>query len=126
MSKTSPIDQIGWTIKFLEAAHGSLEQYSVEGFRKIWWFNPINLTSMRLTKIGVNFAIEKAKIYYYKHKINSRIMPKTLLQLERILEYPYFVQDLETILIFDERTSLVLTLYNDNLQSYLNNEQELN
>ena len=81
---------------------------------------------MRLSREGVNYATSHAKIQYYTHDLNRKILPKTLLQLEKTIEYPYFIAKLDMIMVFDESTSLTLTLYNNDLQTYLDNVQKFN
>jgi hypothetical protein len=126
MSKTSPLDQLEWTRKFVEVSGRPSDGFTMEQFRKIWWFNPLNTSSMRLSKSGANFATAQAKIRYFSHDLSSAILPKTLLQLEKILEYPYYIPGVKKIIIFDERTSLTLTLYGNDLQCYLDNVQKFN
>lgn len=124
MSKSSPLDQLEWTRKFIEVSGRPSDGITLSEYRKIWWFNPLNTTSMRLTKAGANFATAQAKIHYFSHDLTTAILPKTLLQLEKILEYPYYIPTIKKIVIFDERTSLTLTLYGNNLQTYLDNVQK--
>lgn len=126
MSKNSPIDQLGWTQKFIEAAGRTSDGLLLERLRQSWWFNPLNTSSMRLSKEGANFASTQAKIHYYIHDLGGIILPKTLLQLEKILEYPYYIPQLKKIMVLDERTSLTLTLYGNDLQTYLDNVQKFN
>lgn len=52
------------------------------------------------------------------------MLPKTLLQLEKFIPYPYYISHIDRIVVFDEVTSLTLTLYNNDLQTYLNNVQK--
>jgi len=126
MSKDSPIDQLGWTQKFIESSGRTADGLFAERLRKSWWHNPLNTSSMRLSNQGANYATIHAKIHYYSHDLSSVIMPKTLLQLEKILEYPYYISQIKKIIVFDERTSLTLTLYDNDLQSFLDNVQKFN
>lgn len=98
---------------------------SIEHFRRVWFFNPLNAASMRLTKVGYQFCIVNAKIQYYQHHIPTKIMPKTLLQMEKHFPCPYYINDLTDLRVFDEQTSITLTLYANNLQQYLNNIDQL-
>jgi hypothetical protein len=126
MSKSSSIDQLGWTQRFIESSGRPSAGHSFDRLRKSWWFNPLNSSSMRLSKEGANYATTHAKIHYYRHSLEQIILPKTLLQLEKILDYPYYIPQLKTIVVFDERTSMTLTLYNNDLQLYLDNVQKFN
>ena len=124
MSKTSPINQLGWTKKFAEESGRPFDLLVIERLRQAWWFNPLNDKSMRLTKEGANYVTSHAKIRFYMHELTGAILPKTLLQLEKILEYPYYIPTVKKIAVFDERTSLTLTLYGNDLQTYLDNVQK--
>jgi len=124
MSKTSSIDQLGWTQRFVESSGRPCAGHSFDHLRKSWWFNPLNNSSMRLSKEGASYATTHAKIHYYKHDLERIILPKTLLQLEKILDYPYYIPKIKTIVLFDEMTSMTLTLYNNDLQTYLDNVQQ--
>lgn len=120
------LDQIGWTKKFIEESGRTSDGLFLERLRKSWWFNPLNNNSMRLSREGVNYATIHAKIYYYTHDLEQIILPKTLLQLEKIIQYPYYIPKINKIIVFDEVTSLTLTMYNNNLQTYLDNVQRFN
>ena len=120
------LDQTGWTAKFVEASGRTSDGLFLERLRKSWWFNPLNVNSMRLSKEGVNYATFHAKIHYYTHDLEQIILPKTLLQLEKIIQYPYYIAQIKKIIVFDEVTSLTLTMYNNNLQTYLDNVQRFN
>jgi len=98
---------------------------SIEHFRKFWFFNPLNAASMRLTEYGFNFCTKHAEIMYYKHPIEEKILPKTLLQMEKYFPYPYFIYFNE-IRLLDEQTSITLTLYGNDLQKYLDDNENLN
>lgn len=119
-------NQTAWTQKFLEAAGREFDDQIVDKLRGAWWFNPLNASSMRLSKEGVNYVTGHAKIHYYSHDLISIILPKTLLQLEKILDCPYYIARLQKIIVFDERTSITLTLYGNDLQTYLDNVQKFN
>lgn len=126
MTNSSPINQISWTQKIVETSGRSADGLTLEQLRKSWWFNPLNASSMRLTREGVSYAVNNAKIQPFYHDLESIILPKTLLQLEKILEHPYFIVQLKKIAVFDEVTSLTLTLYDNDLQKYLDNVQKFN
>lgn len=119
-----PIDQTGWTQRFVSSSGREATAFGIERLRKSWWFNPLNTHSMRLSREGVNYATAHAKIQSYTHDLGAIILPKTLLQLEKIIEYPYYILKLDKIMVFDESTSLTLTLYNNDLQTYLDNVQK--
>lgn len=100
-------------------------QDSAYHLRQIWFFNPLNAASMRLTKLGYLFCTKNVEIEHYQHHIPQKILPKTLLQMEKYLPCPYYINDLTDLRVFDEHTSIVLSLYNNNLHQYLNNIDQL-
>ena len=123
MSHESPIDQIGWTLRFAEHV-GIATHYQIKTMRQSWWFNPTNIHSMRLSNSGFKFTTTRVDIKHYSHDLDTKIMPKTLIQLERSLRYPYYIANLTTIKVFDEAMSVTLILYNNDLQTYLDNVQK--
>jgi hypothetical protein len=101
-----------------------VEQHSIDYFRIRYWYNPTNDRSMRLTFEGFSEFVN-LDVRYYSHNLQHDILPKTLVQLEKFLAQPYFIRNDSSINTFDEATSLTLTLYNNNLQSYLDNSQNV-
>ena len=100
-------------------------KYSIEHFRKFWFFNPLNAASMRLTEHGFQFCTKHVEIMHYKHPIEEKILPKTLLLMEKYLPAPYYITYRNELRIFDEATSVTLSLYGNDLQKYLNNTADL-
>lgn len=47
-----------------------------------------------------------------------------LVQLERQIHNPYYIQNLKTIIVFDEVTAIMLQLHNSDLETYLNNLEQ--
>ena len=85
------------------------------------FYNPTNRNSMRLTTNGFNFFKKNLKIIQYEFTLQSMIMPKQLLLLERHILYPYYIQNLSKLIVFDETTAVMLQLHNGNLNTYLDN-----
>ena len=104
--------------------YGSVRD-NIDHFRKVWFFNPLNAASMRLTKTGFQFCTKNAEIQYYKHDLDSVLLPKTLLQMEKYFPAPYYISYQNELRVFDERTSMTLILYNNDLQKYLDNTSDL-
>jgi hypothetical protein len=117
--------QIVWTER-LTAFDKNSTFIDLAKLRQYFWFNPTNVHSMRLSYTGFQFASVTAKIAHYSHTLGEKILPKTLLQLERSLQYPYYIVDLSHLKVFDEATSTTLILYNNELQTYLNNIEKFN
>jgi hypothetical protein len=101
-----------------------VEQHSINYFRIRYWYNPTNDRSMRLTFEGFSEFVALG-VQHYSHNLQHNILPKTLVQLEKFLTQPYLISNESSISTFDDVTSLALTLYNNNLQSYLDHTQNI-
>lgn len=106
------LTQIQWYQKFGDLADITKTPIDI-------WFNPINPYSMRLTKFGWVHLCQNLKLNDYKFTLKDKLSPGNLLQLERQIKFPYYIQTLKQIYIFDESTALMLTLNANNLQKYL-------
>jgi hypothetical protein len=90
---------------------------------KIWWRNPTNHNSLRLTNFGLKFFKDNLKQKTYAIKLDEKsIRSKHLLQLERLFTSPYFVKNTELV-VFGEQDAIMLQLHAGDLESYLDNLQ---
>ena len=89
--------------------------------RSTWWYNPTNPKSLRLTKTVFNAIRQHNHIKFHKFELPASILPKTLVQLERIFTEPYFILNLTTIYVHSESDAMMLMLHANNLQQYLDN-----
>lgn len=92
--------------------------------RQVIFFNPVNHSSMRLTRAGFKYLKQYSDITGYSFDLPDKIRPKVLLQLERHLRYPYFIINLTKIMVFDEQTAIMLQLHNNDLETYLSNLEQ--
>jgi hypothetical protein len=92
--------------------------------RLVIFLNPINSSSMRLSKIGYTYLKNYVKLVCYEFNLKNKIKPKTLLQLEKFIQYPYYVFNHNKIVVFDEQTAIMLQLHNNDLETFLNNLEE--
>ena len=90
----------------------------------IWWYNPINPASLRLTRNGYNWIKKYTTIPTYRVDIQDRILPKQLLQLERLLASPYMLLRYDRIELLDETTAVMLQLHAGDLNTYLQNLED--
>jgi len=104
--------------------YGSVKD-NIDHFRKVWFFNPLNASSMRLTKTGFQFCTKTAEIQHYRHQIDVVLLPKTLLQMEKYFPGPYYISYHNELRLFDQATSVTLSLYDNDLQKYLDSNSEL-
>ena len=89
-----------------------------------WWYNPLNPHSLRLTAVAHNILRKNNAISSYKFNLDQRILPKTLLQLERHFTGPYFIISPNAIVLYGETEVMMLALHGNNLQQYLDNLTE--
>lgn len=87
-----------------------------------WWYNPTNHASLRLTHKA--YLTIRKHIKFYKFELPDAIKPRAFLQLERYFAEPYYVQNHKTIHITSERDSIMLSLHANNLQQYLDNQDQ--
>ena len=103
--------QSTWELEFINAGCEKLD----------FWFNPINQNSMRLNKPAFTEISKYIKFYKFILPEGVEILPKTLLQLERKFTEPYFVANYKTIHVISEQNAIMIALYANNFQQYLNN-----
>jgi hypothetical protein len=84
------------------------------------WYNPINKTSLRLTRLAWSVLIDR-DIKFYRFDLEKTILPKVLLQLERCFTEPYYIQSTTRIHLMSDRDAMMLTLHANNLEQYLDN-----
>jgi hypothetical protein len=113
----SILDQISHAKAFLQAA--GLNGDNAEGHRIQWFFNPTNRKSLRLTRAGNQFILQRCQLECYDFRLPTPLMPKHLLQLERRISCPYFIINLRTIRFFGEVDSIMLSLHGNDLGRYL-------
>jgi hypothetical protein len=86
-----------------------------------FWSNPINPTSLRLSRDGVKWISMIKKFPQYRLKTAHAVYPKHLLQLEKLLTTPYAIGYGNTLVLIDEATYIMLQLHAGNLAQYLDN-----
>ena len=94
-----------------------------------WWYAK-NKTGLRLSDDGFHTFVTKCDIEYYVWKPDDaiKITPKILLQLDRKIEHPYYLQlggptwskksFVHAIVLFGEKQAMLLNLMGD-LESWL-------
>lgn len=121
MTEYDFVNQTAWTSFFL--GDKPLD-HSHKLARHRWWINPTNDSSLRLSREGYDVISKRNDIKSYTHDLQKKILPKTLLQLERTITQPYFIKNLQTLILFDQKNSVILTLYGNDLQAYLDNVEK--
>lgn len=126
----SILDQLEWIQLFSQQPGNNplgaldIKKQWLTNPRAAVFFNPTNHQSMRLTRVGYTYLKQYLKLTYYEFKLVNQIKPKVLLQLERLVHYPYFVHNLTKIMVFDEQTAIMLQLHGSDLETYLDNLEQ--
>ena len=107
---------------FLEATSGTIA--SSQDLRYKIWINPTDNNSLRLSLEGYRFLVQVVKLKTYKFELPEPLNNKNLLQLERYFQGMYYLHKNEMIVVFDEQEASMLTLYGNDLKSYLNNLEQ--
>lgn len=100
-----------------------LDPNHYEEMSKIWWRNPTNRNSLRLTNFGLKFFVDQCKQTAHTIKLDAdSIKSKHLIQLERLFTAPYFIKN-TAIIVFSEQDAVMLQLHGGDLNTYLENLQ---
>jgi hypothetical protein len=110
-----------WQERFIIAAGYPAEQFV--GVEYQWWFNPTNHRSMRLTRTGYEWTRRHSQWSYHEVKLSHKIGTKHLLQLERLLQEPYYIRNLTHLIVASETDAVMLQLHAGDLAQYLDNLQ---
>lgn len=123
MESDATLPQAVWLAKLLDAGEGRHISWNIKP--NWWWHNPINPYSLRLTHgawaLFNDKMQEESKFKFYKFELETKILPKTLLQLERHFTAPYYIKTLKTLYVCGETEAMMLGLHANNLQNYLDN-----
>lgn len=57
-------------------------------------------------------------------ELKDKMMPKQLLQMERLITAPYVIRRLASIYVLDETTAIMLQLHAGDLNTYLQNLED--
>jgi hypothetical protein len=114
--------QAFWQTEFISSS--GLDESRFAGVEYQWWFNPTNPNSLRLTRTGSAWIKKYTKLRFYNIDLAQKIFPKQLLQLERLVKSPYYIQNLQKLEVIDETTVIMLQLHAGNLAQYLDNLED--
>ena len=84
------------------------------------WRNVLNPDSLRLCKQAHVFLRFAKKINFYRFEVDS-MTNMQLLQLDRLLTSPYYVDNRRCIELVGEEDAIMLQLHSNNLGQYLDN-----
>lgn len=109
--------------RFIIAAGYPVERFT--GVEFTWWFNPTNHNGLRLTRTGYQWTMKHSRWQYHEVTLSHKISSKHLLQLERLLQEPYYIRDLTHLVVSSETDAVMLQLHAGNLSQYLDNLQNI-
>ena len=87
-----------------------------------WWHSTVNPNSLRLSKAAFSILEKQINVPKWKCELATNILPKTMIQLEKHFVNPYYIFNMKTLYVFDEKDFFVLTLHANDLQQYLDNQ----
>ena len=89
------ISKDDYTAKFLQAAKINPEDDLIKEKVVEWWYNLRTKESggLRLTKKGLDFVVNDAKLKLYKIKFPGKfiITPQILVWLDQFIDSPYYI-----------------------------------
>ena len=86
-----------------------------------WWKNPTDDGSLRLSLQGLQFVKAVLKLQSYEFALPEELTNHHLLQLERQFKSMYYLLKRQKIIVFESEEATMLTLYGNDLKSYLDN-----
>ena len=125
----SILDQQGaWIANACEAVGAeNITAETVQATRKVWFRNPLNHASLRLTLPGHNWFTRQSKFRSYKIELESAVSSQQMLQLESLFTAPYYIQQTGTVIhVFSDTDAVMLQLHAGNLKQYLDNLESNN
>ena len=84
------------------------------------WRNILNSNSLRLTVSAHKKLLQNKDIKFYHFKIQE-MTNLQLLQLDHLLESPYYIRNRRQIELMGEKDAMMLSLHGNNLKQYLEN-----
>ena len=116
-----------WTLRVSELGRKAnpelpLFQKGVSDLHYLWFRNPLNKKSLRLSTAGKTAFAKFGDIKFYEIRLDTAVTGKQMLQLEELFSDPYYIGN-GFILVSNERDVIMLQLSDGNLAQYLDNQQ---
>ena len=128
MNKSTLDRQQLWIEKSCKAVGANdITADTVQATRKVWFRNPLNHNSLRLTLPGHNWFTKQSKFQSHKIELASAVGSKQMLQLEDLFTAPYYIQHTGTVIhVFSDTDAVMLQLHAGDLKQYLDNLESNN
>jgi hypothetical protein len=113
-------------LKITRALCPEVDDLTVDKALTLWWNSTRPNSGLRLTRVGFEAFLRK-DIKYYLIQIQQepkyiRNKPSLLMNLDRHLDCPYWIPvRKQAIYLFEEEAATMLSLYNGDLEKYMEN-----
>ena len=116
------LDKKFLTTVFLKAGDIAPTQDNIKRYYPIWWLNVRTDGGLRLTDKCMLYLTRKIGLEHWEYKLpKDLITQQILLDLDRHIDCPYWLSKPKTTLVlFGEETSTLMTLYNGDIELFLN------
>jgi hypothetical protein len=108
---------------FLKEAKIPIDEKTIKQYIKKIWKNPRDKLQggLSLSKDGFDFIVNVLKLQYYTIDVKEivEINKKLILDLEKNINYPYYVED-KKLYLFDEKTASYIILLAGDLKKFNN------
>ena len=102
-------------------AQADIPHGNTSDMQRRWWKNPTDPHSLRLSLAGLQFVKSNLKMQSYSFDLPEELSNHQLLQLERHFKGMYYLLKRSKLVVFESEEATLLTLYGNDLKSYLNN-----
>jgi hypothetical protein len=100
-------------------AQGNIPAAKTTEMQLLWWMNPTDPHSLRLSAYGLKYAKVDLKLKSYEFALAEELNNLHLMQLERLFQGMYYLMKRQKIIVFEEQEAMMLTLHGNNLKQYL-------
>jgi hypothetical protein len=121
VNKSSPKRYTQRQLTKIFVAQAGIPSAETTDYQKVWWMNPTDPNSLRLTLQGLQFVKANLKIESYDFALPEELTNHNLLQLERWFKGMYYLLKRQKLIVFEEEEAMMLTLHGSDLKTYLDN-----
>lgn len=127
MTESTHNPQREWTLRVAELGRKvnpelPLFQKSISDLHYLWFRNPLNKKSLRLSTAGKTAFAKFGGVKFHEIRLDTVVTGKQMLQLEELFSDPYYIGN-GFILVSNEKDVIMLKLSDGNLGQYLDNQQ---
>jgi hypothetical protein len=112
-----------YTKIFLKEANIQADEKTIKQYIRKIWKNPRDKLqgSLSLSKDGFNFVVNTLKLKFYIIDVKEiiEINKRLILELEKNIKYPYYIEH-NKLFLFDEKTASYIILMSGDLKKFNN------